>query len=208
MRTTSHLVAPSAMAPSTCIVGVRSKTSRLTAVMIGRIITATTMPAVKMVPPSCTFTLPLAKIGIQPRFSITHSENGKSTGPSTNRPQRPNTIEGTAASRSMTYANGRARLRGAYWVRNNAMPSAIGMAISRATSATTTVTSVRSRMPNRRFVGSVVFHSRLVRKLTLSSPSDGIACRIRNRPIAPMRTTMKTPDPVARPRKMRSPGRT
>ena len=44
IRTTSHLVAPSACAASMWVRGVCRNTSRVTAVMIGRIITASTTP--------------------------------------------------------------------------------------------------------------------------------------------------------------------
>ena len=56
--TTSHRVAPSASAASIWSCGVCTKTSRVTAVMIGRIITAKTIPPVKMVPPPATDALP------------------------------------------------------------------------------------------------------------------------------------------------------
>ena len=45
MRIISHCVAPSASAPSLCVVGTCWKTSRVIAVMIGRIMMARMMPA-------------------------------------------------------------------------------------------------------------------------------------------------------------------
>ena len=49
MRIISHLVAPRASAASMFARGVRSKTSRLIAVTIGRIMTASTTPPSKIV---------------------------------------------------------------------------------------------------------------------------------------------------------------
>ncbi len=46
MRMTSHRVAPSASAASSCIFGTWRKTSRLTLVTIGRIMIASRMPTV------------------------------------------------------------------------------------------------------------------------------------------------------------------
>ena len=48
MRTTSQRVAPSARAASSCIFGTWRKTSRLTLVMIGRIMIASRMPTVSI----------------------------------------------------------------------------------------------------------------------------------------------------------------
>ena len=48
-----------------CPVGVRLNTSRVTDVMIGRIITDNTTPAVKMLPPPVSETLPSANRKIQ-----------------------------------------------------------------------------------------------------------------------------------------------
>ena len=76
VRTTSHRVAPSASAASICERGVWQNTSRVTAVMIGRIITASTMPAVKIVPPPAIEPLPVANSGNQPRFSFSHTATG------------------------------------------------------------------------------------------------------------------------------------
>ena len=51
MRIISQRVAPSARAASSCSTGVCRKTSRQIAVMIGRIMTASTMPTVRIVRP-------------------------------------------------------------------------------------------------------------------------------------------------------------
>ncbi len=113
IRTTSHLVAPRAWAASTWPRGVRLNTSRVTEVMIGRIITASTTPAVKIVPPPASETLPLANRKNQPRLSLRNVGDRPSHGASTKMPHRPNTIDGTAASRSTRIANGLASRRGA-----------------------------------------------------------------------------------------------
>ena len=66
IRIISQRVAPSASAASSCSTGVCRKTSRQIAVMIGRIMTASTMATVRMVRP-----VPEtggAKSGNQPRF--------------------------------------------------------------------------------------------------------------------------------------------
>ena len=81
--TTSQRVAPSASAASIWLCGVWMKTSRVTAVMIGRIITASTIPAVKTVPPPDTDALPVAKTNTQPRWSLSQVAIGRNRGPST-----------------------------------------------------------------------------------------------------------------------------
>ena len=63
--------------------GVWTNTSRVTAVMIGRIITASTMPAVKIVPPPATDAVPVLNRNSQPRFSLRNTATGLSTGAST-----------------------------------------------------------------------------------------------------------------------------
>ena len=70
IRTTSHFVAPSAWAASFWMPGVWRNTSRDTEVMIGRIITESTMPAVKMVPPPASDTLPCLNRNIHPRLRL------------------------------------------------------------------------------------------------------------------------------------------
>ncbi len=68
--------------------------------MIGRIMIASTMPAVKMVRP-VTEGGP-AKNGRNDRCWYSQSCSGTSQVASDRAPQSPNTTEGTAASRSMT----------------------------------------------------------------------------------------------------------
>jgi hypothetical protein len=100
-RIISQRVAPSARAASSCSAGACRNTSRQIAVMIGRIMTASTSAAVRIVRP-----VPLAvppKNGIQPRYSLSHTKTGCAAGASTPMPQRPKTTLGTAASRSTMY---------------------------------------------------------------------------------------------------------
>ena len=75
IRIISQRVAPSASAASSCSLGVCRKISRLREVMIGRTMTASTIPAVRMV-------LPVAeagpwKIGSQPMFSASQLYAGE-----------------------------------------------------------------------------------------------------------------------------------
>ena len=70
------------------------------AVMIGMIMTASTMATVNTV-------LPVpetggAKRGNHPRLSVSQTYNGVMAGASTLMPQSPKTTDGTAASRSIT----------------------------------------------------------------------------------------------------------
>ena len=87
IRIISQRVAPSARAPSSSLRGVCAKTSRAIAEMIGRIITASTSPAVSMVLP-VTDAGP-SKRGIQPSLATSQSRIGTIAGPSTKIPQSP-----------------------------------------------------------------------------------------------------------------------
>ena len=80
--------------------GVCRNTSRETAVMIGRIITAIVTPTTSIVRPVAD-TGP-AKSGIQPRYWLSQVDRPSEAGASVFAPQSPKTIEGTAASRSTT----------------------------------------------------------------------------------------------------------
>ena len=71
MRVISQRVAPRASAASSCSRGVCRKISRQMAVMIGRIITASTIPAVKIVRPVADGGP--AKNGRNPRLAFSHS---------------------------------------------------------------------------------------------------------------------------------------
>ncbi len=75
--------------------------------MIGRIITASTIPAVKMLPPPLNETLPDLNSGNQPRWALRNPVSPSNLGARMKIPHRPNTMDGTAASRSMTLLNHR-----------------------------------------------------------------------------------------------------
>ena len=81
---------------------------------MGRIITASTTPAVKMLPPPASDTLPALNRNNQPRFRLSKVSIGSSCGASTKIPHSPKTIDGTAASRSTIAPKGRDSLAGAY----------------------------------------------------------------------------------------------
>ena len=115
-------------------------------------------------------------------------------------------IEGIAASRSTRYATGRASRAGAYWVMNKAMPTAIGMAISMASSEIRTVVHNRSTMPKRRS-DPLTTQTRENRKLALSLAMDGMASFSRNSAIRPMSAMVNSPAPVAIALSTRSPMR-
>ena len=72
------------------------------------------------------------------------------------------------------------------WSGRSRCRSTTGTASTSANAELSTVTTSRSRMPKRRFSGSVVENSVLVRKFTLSAASDGIACASRNTAISTM----------------------
>src|SRR5919198_3596662 len=69
-------------------------------------------------------------------------------GATTSTPQRPNTTEGTEASRSMMVVAGARSRRGASSVRNKAMPIEVGTAISSAISEDTAVPYMKASAPN------------------------------------------------------------
>ena len=86
------------------------------------------------------------------------------------------------------------------------MPSATGIASSSANTETNTVTWSRSRMPKGIAEVSVVTQLPLKRKKFASlRASAGTARHSRKMPIAAMMATIRTPEPSARARKMRSP---
>ena len=104
VRIISHFVAPRASAPSLWVVGVCANTSRDSAVMIGRIMIASTKPARKMVVKLPTVVS--LNSGNHPAFSRKKFWMLSVRGPKTRRPHRPKMIEGTAASRSTVDAAG------------------------------------------------------------------------------------------------------
>src|SRR5579862_9903962 len=83
----------------------------------------------------------------------THCAN---TGPNTNRPHMPNTIEGMPASNSIAVPIARRRKVGHSSTRKNATPKAIGTAISNARAATSTVSTIRAETPKTPSTGSQV----------------------------------------------------
>ena len=87
IRIISQRVAPSASAPSRSLRGVWVNTERDTAVMIGRIITASTTPATSIVRPVAV--AGPSKNGMKPRWSASHSWIPTDAGPSTTMPQSP-----------------------------------------------------------------------------------------------------------------------
>src|SRR5690554_5447738 len=97
VRIISQRVAPSASAASSCRRGVWRNTSRATAVMIGRIMTASTTAAVRTFFAGAWYP---AKIGMNPSVELSHVMTGSSTPMSHSAPHSPYTTEGIAASRS------------------------------------------------------------------------------------------------------------
>ena len=207
IRTTSHFVAPSACAASIWIGGVCRNTSRDTEVTIGRIITESTMPAVKMVPPPASETLPCLNRNNQPRLRLRNAAIGSSLGASTKIPHNPKMIDGTAASRSTIAPNGRASRFGAYWVRNTAIPTATGTASTSALIELSTVTMNKSRIPNASCSASVVLNWALVKKFAWFARNDGTARINRNIAISRIAITIVEPAAAATNLKSRSPRR-
>ncbi len=106
-------------------------------------------------------------------------------------------IDGTAASRSTIAANGLDNRTGEYWVRNTAIPIAIGTANTNAQIELSTVTMNKSRMPKARFFASVVSNRALVKKFAWFTRNDGTARSSKNTAISTIATTMvATPAPL------------
>ena len=114
-------------------------------------------------------------------------------------------IEGTAASRSTIAPNGRASRAGAYWVRNTAIPTAIGTANTSAVTELSTVTISRSRIPKASLAASLVLKSALVKKFAWLARSDGTARSNRNIAISPIAITIVDPAAAATNLNSRSP---
>src|SRR3954462_12885297 len=110
-------------------------------------------------------------------------------------------MDGTAASRSIAAAKGRASRDGTYSVRNSATPIDTGTEMTIATTDEITVTQSRSATPN---CGGAPpgFQTLEVRKPAWLSRSDGRACASRNSATAAITTTTKMPDPSERPAKI------
>ena len=126
-------------------------------------------------------------------------------GASTKIPHNPKMIDGTAASRSTIAPNGRDSRAGAYWVRNTAIPTAIGTANTSADIELSTVTMNKSRIPNARCSAVVVSNSALVKKFAWFARSDGMARTNRNTAISTTATTIVEPAPAATDLNSRSP---
>ena len=80
-------MAPSASAASICARGVCENTSRVTAVMIGRIITASTTPTTSIVRPVAD--AGPSNSGMNPSLSSSQVLSPTEAGPSTKMPQSP-----------------------------------------------------------------------------------------------------------------------
>ena len=135
-RIASHRVEPSAIAPSMRSRGVRAKSSRQMADVIGMIMIVSTSAAGSM--PACDGSP--EKIGRKPSVLSSHGSRCSATqGPKTRMPQRPSTTLGIAASSSTIVAIGAASRRGAISVRNSAIAIESGVARSRAMNEVTIV---------------------------------------------------------------------
>ena len=116
--------------------GVMANTSRMTALMNGRIINARMMPAVNMPMPICA---PLNN-GKKPKY---FAKNGwmrsDMNGAKTNSPHMPKMMLGTAASNSIAPPTMRLRRGCANSTRNKAIATLSGTAISSASAVEITV---------------------------------------------------------------------
>ena len=108
--------------------GTVAKTSRATDVMIGVIMIARIKPAVKKDRPVCVPSNSRVSIGIPLRASDTELYTPLMLGASTRMPHRPNTTDGTPASRSITEFTTTRSRAGATSVTNRAMPTLTGRA--------------------------------------------------------------------------------
>ena len=174
---------------------------------MGSIITESTTPAVKILPPPTNETSPPLNRNNHPRSRLSNASIGASCGASTKIPHNPKTIDGTAASKSTKAPNGRDSLAGAYCVRNTAIPIATGTANAMAQSELSTVTMKRSRIPNARLLLSVVSNSALVKKFAWLARSDGMAWTSRKIAIRPMAIVIVEPATAATDLNSRSPRR-
>ena len=161
--------------------------------MIGRIITASTTPAVNMVPPPASDTLPSPKRKNQLRFSLRNRWIGSSQGASTKMPHRPKTIDGTAASRSTRIAK-RPGVPARCVVRQERR-DADGDRDRDHEGEDRTENGDPEELcdAESHVVSSVVTNSELVMKLALSAASDGTARISRNSPIRAMAPMIVAP---------------
>src|ERR1700761_1668043 len=186
--TTSHFVAPRACAASVWLIGVCRNTSRDTDVMMGRTITASTTPAVKILPPPASDTSPALNRKNQPSSRLSNDSIGSRCGAS---PTIPPKVRGSRG--------------GGYWAKNTAMPNAIGTANAIAHSDLSSVTMNRSRMPNAILVLSTVLNCALVKKFAWFARSAGIAWISRNIAISPITMVIVEAARAAADLKSRSP---
>src|SRR3984957_18511733 len=137
---TSQVVAPSPYPDSLSMGGTVSKTSRMIAAMNGSTMMARTTPAVSTPMPNGG---PLNKppnSDTWPRCAINQGCTCRcSTGASTNNPQMPKMMLGTAASNSTATPIGRLSSGGQSSVKNSAMPKPAGTASSIAINEVTIV---------------------------------------------------------------------
>src|ERR1700681_1923917 len=137
---TSQVVAPSPYPDSLSMAGTVSKTSRMVAAMNGNTMMARTTPAVRTPMPKGGPLNRLPTRGTCPRCPINQGCTYRcSTGASTNNPQIPNMMLGTAASNSTATPIGRFNKGGQSSVKNRAMPNPAGTASSIAIAEVTTV---------------------------------------------------------------------
>ena len=143
-RTTCHLVAPSAMAASRSATGTAAKAVRLRATMVGRVITARTAEARRMLGPYASPRKSHPKKGTEARKGSTWLAK---MGVRTRRPHSPTTMLGTAASSPIRVASGPAIQRGASSDRKIAVPSPIGTISTMATPVVMSVPTTRIPAP-------------------------------------------------------------
>src|ERR1051326_8074297 len=173
-RIISQRVAPSASAASFSDGGVVSMTSRDSDVMIGVIMIARMIPAVRNERPS-------------PKCCD-----------STSTPHRPNTTDGTTASRSIRYTIGFLSRGGATWVMNSATPRLTGTASASAIAAVYSVPHTNGSAPKMSSAGD----HRVEVKNAL--PNAGHARRVMTTAIMPRIRSTSPAAAIARPRKARS----
>jgi hypothetical protein len=144
LRITCQGVAPNAKAASRSRFPTPASAVRERATMVGRIMIDSTKPARKRLGPSAT---PLKSSFTTGIFCMNGSTSRRNTGCRTKRPQSPTTMLGTAAMRSMPTPSGVAMRRGHISVRNEAVASPTGTAMSMAMAVITTVPRMNGPAP-------------------------------------------------------------
>ena len=133
------------MAASRSATGTAPKAVRVSETMVGRIMTANTTEAVKIPVPRLGPLKRCPSRGILARKPPTCCWN---RGTSTSRPQRPTTMLGTAANRSMAADRGAATRRGKSSESEAAVPMPMGTAMRRATPTVIRVSMMKTPAPN------------------------------------------------------------